>query len=185
MKNHAKNEQEAETFLLFYIETEKELILKYANEQNVTLPKTAHNIEVLEEKLRSQTVSLSIAKKELLMKKIIFLEALKILDLGVLTIMLGYLFYNDSVYFSSIKNSLCSGSICIFITEVACQIIKCLDEIIRNPKLELDDILKYQLFYQNEEYLKNNEKTRTYNAVHQLSYKKLKKELHKAKKEKV
>ena len=48
--------------------------------------------------------------------------------------------------------------------------------------MELEDILKYQLFYQNEECLKKYKETLTYNAIHKMRYKELRKELQQAKK---
>ena len=48
--------------------------------------------------------------------------------------------------------------------------------------MELEDILKYQLFYQHEECLKKYKETLTYNAIHKMRYKELRKELQQAKK---
>lgn len=184
MRDHSMSDMESENYLLYYIETEKELILKYASEKNIVIPKTSHNIEVLEEKLRSQAKKLSDIEKEFLMQHVFFLRILKGVDLGALSIGLTYILYHDELYFNSLRQGLISGILLEGITFLSLGLSNVIDSYNKEWKIELDDLLKYQLFYQNEECLKNYNETLTYNAIHQMRYKMLKKELQKAKKAK-
>lgn len=176
------SDMEAENYLLYYIETEKELILKYASEKNTVIPKTSHNIEVLEEKLRNQTKNLSDSEKEFLSKHVFFLQLLKGIDLGALSIGLTYVFYHDELFFDTLRQGLLTGVFLEGVTFLCLGISNVIDSFNDEWKMELEDILKYQLFYQHEECLKKYKETLTYNAIHKMRYKELKKELQQAKK---
>lgn len=176
------SDMEAENYLLYYIETEKELILKYASEKNTVIPKTSHNIEVLEEKLRNQTKNLSDSEKEFLSKHVFFLQLLKGIDLGALSIGLTYVFYHDELFFDTLRQGLLTGVFLEGVTFLCLGISNVIDSFNDEWKMELEDILKYQLFYQNEECLKKYKETLTYNAIHKMRYKELRKELQQAKK---
>lgn len=182
MRDHSMSDMEAENYLLYYIETEKELILKYASEKNTVIPKTSHNIEVLEEKLRNQTKNLSDSEKEFLSKHVFFLQLLKGIDLGALSIGLTYVFYHDELFFDTLRQGLLTGVFLEGVTFLCLGISNVIDSFNDEWKMELEDILKYQLFYQNEECLKKYKETLTYNAIHKMRYKELKKELQQAKK---
>ena len=182
MRDHSMSDMEAENYLLYYIETEKELILKYASEKNTVIPKTSHNIEVLEEKLRNQTKNLSDSEKEFLSKHVFFLQLLKGIDLGALSIGLTYVFYHDELFFDTLRQGLLTGVLLEGVTFLCLGISNVIDNFNDEWKMELEDILKYQLFYQNEECLKKYKETLTYNAIHKMRYKELKKELQQAKK---
>lgn len=176
------SDMEAENYLLYYIETEKELILKYASEKNTVIPKTSHNIEVLEEKLRNQTKNLSDSEKEFLSKHVFFLQLLKGIDLGALSIGLTYVFYHDELFFDTLRQGLLTGVFLEGVTFLCLGISNVIDSFNDEWKMELEDILKYQLFYQHEECLKKYKETLTYNAIHKMRYKELRKELQQAKK---
>lgn len=182
MRDHSMSDMEAENYLLYYIETEKELILKYASEKNTVIPKTSHNIEVLEEKLRNQTKNLSDSEKEFLSKHVFFLQLLKGIDLGALSIGLTYVFYHDELFFDTLRQGLLTGVFLEGVTFLCLGISNVIDSFNDEWKMELEDILKYQLFYQNEECLKKYKETLTYNAIHKMRYKELRKELQQAKK---
>ena len=182
MRDHSMSDMEAENYLLYYIETEKELILKYASEKNTVIPKTSHNIEVLEEKLRNQTKNLSDSEKEFLSKHVFFLQLLKGINLGALSIGLTYVFYHDELFFDTLRQGLLTGVLLEGVTFLCLGISNVIDSFNDEWKMELEDILKYQLFYQNEECLKKYKETLTYNAIHKMRYKELRKELQQAKK---
>lgn len=182
MRDHSMSDMEAENYLLYYIETEKELILKYASEKNTVIPKTSHNIEVLEEKLRNQTKNLSDSEKEFLSKHVFFLQLLKGIDLGALSIGLTYVFYHDEFFFDTLRQGLLTGVFLEGVTFLCLGISNVIDSFNDEWKMELEDILKYQLFYQHEECLKKYKETLTYNAIHKMRYKELRKELQQAKK---
>lgn len=182
MRDHSMSDMEAENYLLYYIETEKELILKYASEKNTVIPKTSHNIEVLEEKLRNQTKNLSDSEKEFLSKHVFFLQLLKGIDLGALSIGLTYVFYHDELFFDTLRQGLLTGVFLEGVTFLCLGISNVIDSFNDEWKMELEDILKYQLFYQHEECLKKYKETLTYNAIHKMRYKELRKELQQAKK---
>ena len=182
MRDHSMSDMEAENYLLYYIETEKELILKYASEKNTVIPKTSHNIEVLEEKLRNQTKNLSDSEKEFLSKHVFFLQLLKGIDLGALSIGLTYVFYHDELFFDTLRQGLLTGVFLEGVTFLCLGISNVIDSFNDEWKMELEDILKYQLFYQNEKCLKKYKETLTYNAIHKMRYRELRKELRQAKK---
>lgn len=183
MRDHSISDIEAENYLLYYIETEKELILKYASEKNTVIPKTLHNLDVLEEKLRSQTKELSELEKQFLTQHIFWLRLLKGIDFGVLFIGLTHIFYYDELYFHTLCRGLFMSIFFGGITFFGLFFANVIDSYNEEWKSELEDLLKYQLFYQNEEILKQYQKTLSYNSIHKKKYQELKKVLKKAKKE--
>ena len=137
---------------------------------------------MLEEKLRNQTKNLSDSEKEFLSKHVFFLQLLKGIDLGALSIGLTYVFYHDELFFDTLRQGLLTGVFLEGVTFLCLGISNVIDSFNDEWKMELEDILKYQLFYQHEECLKKYKETLTYNAIHKMRYKELKKELQQAKK---
>ncbi len=184
MKNYAASEVEEAQFLLYYIETDTELILKYADESNVTIPNTLHNKETLENKLREQ-IAITITEREWTHPHAIaFLRTLKYLDLSIFVTALGYMLYNHPKYFDTVVHRFWSISAMIFLGTCSLVFASIIEEKNSEYKELLDDFLKNKLFYQYETLLKKENSNLTYNSLEKISFKELKKELKKMKKEK-
>ncbi len=177
MLDHTLTTIDEKSYLKFYIETEKELILKYASEENDTIPNNPHNIECLEEKIKKQVEDLNPSEKNFLLHHLHIFRTLEITNLALLLGRFGYAIYTKAYSVSSLNELLWFLVSHGLFLGISITILKKIESWCHVWQEELEDTLKYQLFYQNEEIFKEINSSLTYNSLHNVPYQELKRVL--------